>query len=429
LEKTRDDASPLRGEPGGGWPQGHPLPLPEWEWDPGWGPSSPTAGRPDEGRPGRGRGRGSGRPAVRVATVEAYEELASQVEHTTQQLLRDHHYNTVGNFLRFHSAYEERAGLGDHDVGRLYREYQPPITDEHHTCVGLGLTLMRQLASLRVPVPSAGVAAGAAAAAAAAEASLRDALHLVSCEEAIENPAVYLNEEPSPQTSEKEHVLVAARLDIGGRRGLLLLDPGYHVARVVTVMADGLYPHTGWFTQADEPDVRREYMYTLSPDEKYVLWTVRETRGERQSLSVNLVYIERAYLSAVDVTERRNIVYNFRTLLARNTKGQLTAGVYFPLAIVSAEGGPACTIFYTEGTAAGSRKRRVKIPFQSLLDPAQELGEEQDLALALCSQQLGLHDDGLEELLTKVASVMADTAFMQQVLDINSSIEEMSEDN
>lgn len=54
---------------------------------------------------------------------------------------------------------------------------------------------------------------------------------------------------------------------------------------------------------------------------------------------------------------------------------------------------------------------------------------EQDLALVLCSQQLGMHDDGLEELLTKVASVMADTTFMKQVLDINTSIEEMSEDN
>ncbi len=28
------------------------------------------------------------------------DELAARVEHTTQQLLRDHHYNTVGNFLR-----------------------------------------------------------------------------------------------------------------------------------------------------------------------------------------------------------------------------------------------------------------------------------------------------------------------------------------
>jgi len=174
-------------------------------------------------------------------------------------------------------------------------------------------------------------------------------------------------------------------------------------------------------------------MYTLSPDEKYVLWTVRETRGERQSLSCNLVYIEKAYLSAVDVTERRNIVYNFRSLLARNTKGQLTAGVYFPLAEVGRgkdngpNDGPSCTIFYTE--TGGNRKRRVKIPFQRLLDPTDELDVEKDLALVLCSQQLGMHDDQLEEILTEVASVMADATFMKQVLAINSAIEEMSEEN
>lgn len=59
----------------------------------------------------------------------------------------------------------------------------------------------------------------------------------------------------------------------------------------------------------------------------------------------------------------------------------------------------------------------------------QELEVEQDLALVLCSQQLGMHEDGLEDILTKVATVMADTTFMKQVLDINSVIEEMSEDN
>ncbi|XP_026280848.2 uncharacterized protein LOC113208174, partial [Frankliniella occidentalis] len=412
LETTWRNDSPLIGESGGGWPPGHPLPLPQWD-DPGWGPS-PTPEHPVEGRAGRGPGQvlgtgptGRGRPPVRVANVVDYEDLAARVEHTTQQLLRDHNYNTVGNFLRFYSAYSQRK---DRDVNRLFREYRPPITAAHHTCVGLGLTLVRQLGAL-------------------GRAGLRDALHLVSCEEAIENPAAYLSAAPDASTAEKEHVLVSARLDIGGRKGVLLLDPGYHVARVVTVMEDGMYPHTGWFTQSDEPEVRREYMYTLSPDGKYVLWTVRETRGERQSVSVNLVYIERAYLSAVDVTERRNIAYNFRSLLARNTKGQLTAGVYFPLAIVTAEDGPACTIFYTEVKEGASLKRRVKIPFRHLLDQTQELSVEQELALILCSQQLGMHDDQLEQVLTKVASVMADTTFMKQILDINNAIEEMSEEN
>lgn len=64
-----------------------------------------------------------------------------------------------------------------------------------------------------------------------------------------------------------------------------------------------------------------------------------------------------------------------------------------------------------------------------MLDPTQELNVEQDLALVLCSQQLGMDDDELEEIVTKLAAVMADTTFIKQVLDINGDIEEMSEDN
>lgn len=44
---------------------------------------------------------------------------------------------------------------------------------------------------------------------------------------------------------EKEHVLLALTFEIDGRNGVLLCDPGYHVGRVITVMCDGVYPHTG----------------------------------------------------------------------------------------------------------------------------------------------------------------------------------------
>lgn len=44
---------------------------------------------------------------------------------------------------------------------------------------------------------------------------------------------------------EKEHVLLAMKVEVDGRSGVLLCDPGYHVGRVVTVMGDGVYPHTG----------------------------------------------------------------------------------------------------------------------------------------------------------------------------------------
>lgn len=39
-------------------------------------------------------------PALTVPTVEQYEELAGSVELETQHLLREHRYDTIGNFLR-----------------------------------------------------------------------------------------------------------------------------------------------------------------------------------------------------------------------------------------------------------------------------------------------------------------------------------------
>lgn len=44
---------------------------------------------------------------------------------------------------------------------------------------------------------------------------------------------------------EKEHVLMCLKVEFGGRLGTLLCDPGYHVSRVVTIMSDGAYPHSG----------------------------------------------------------------------------------------------------------------------------------------------------------------------------------------
>lgn len=58
----------------GEWPEGHPLPLPSW---------------------------GSPKPALCVPSVEQYEDLASNVELTVQQLLQAHNYNSVGNLLRW----------------------------------------------------------------------------------------------------------------------------------------------------------------------------------------------------------------------------------------------------------------------------------------------------------------------------------------
>jgi len=63
--------------------------------------------------------------------------------------------------------------------------------------------------------------------------------------QSIDDVDGYVREEPCRTSVEKEHVLVALRVEVAGRPGILLLDPGYHIARAITVMSDGLYPHTG----------------------------------------------------------------------------------------------------------------------------------------------------------------------------------------
>jgi len=140
----------------------------------------------------------------------------------------------------------------------------------------------------------------------------------------------------------------------------MLLDPGYHVARVITVMADKLYPHTGWFTQSDEPTCKKEYNYCLcDKDLDYVEWHERKTRpGALEKMQIALIYVARPYLTAIDVTERRNLVYNYRSLLARDTKGHVTAGIYFPV-VLDINNTQTFTIFYQ--TSNG--KKRIKIEF------------------------------------------------------------------
>lgn len=237
--------------------------------------------------------------------------------------------------------YRDFKKSGESNLQNFYRKYQPLIVHQRHTCVGLGFELLRRLSSLDQKFP--GLASG---------------LYLVSCEETIGNIASYVGGPPAADSGEKEHVLVCLKIEINKRRGVMLLDPGYHVARVITVMEDKSYPHTGWFTQNDEPDGKQEYNYTLCQnDPDYVEWHERKTRTSafEQTHQVALIYVAMPYLTAIDVTERRNLVYNYRSLLARDTKGHLIAGIYFTLKLDA----PAFNILHQ--TTKG--KKKMKIPF------------------------------------------------------------------
>ncbi|KAJ9575052.1 hypothetical protein L9F63_007787, partial [Diploptera punctata] len=355
------------------WPEGHPLPLPSWD---------------------------SPKTALCVPNVEQYEELASNVELTVQQLLQAHNYNSVGNLIRF---YEEFRASRETNLTHFYRTYWPPITPEHYTCVGLALELLRRLSNLESKFPG-----------------LSSRLYLASCEESIEDVEGYIREEPCTTSVEKEHVLVALRVEVAGRPGVLLLDPGYHIARVVTVMVDGLYPNTGWFTQSDEPHCRKEYQYTLTSDGKYIVWRDRETRNGLESVSTAIIYINCPFLCPVTVTERRNLVYNFRSLLSRDTKGHLIAGIYFKI-------NDNATDSFTAFHQTGGNTNRVKMSFSKYLDTQRRCTG--DPAIALCGQQLGLPQGRLESIISSLAKLLADDSFRRQLLRINEDINEVACDN
>lgn len=69
----------------------------------------------------------------------------------------------------------------------------------------------------------------------------------------------------------------------------------------------------GWFTQSDEPHCRKEYKYQFNVhNTNYVEWHERETRGAVVKERLSLVYVARAYLSAVSVTEKRNLIWDLR---------------------------------------------------------------------------------------------------------------------
>ncbi|XP_059608305.1 uncharacterized protein LOC132256127 isoform X2 [Phlebotomus argentipes] len=299
----------------GAWPIDHPLPLPAWS--------------------------SRERPRLVVDKVWQYEELAAMTETVLQRMLEETFYDTVHNFLDFHGTFR---GSGGADLRLFFQHYTPPVNRRHHMCVSLAMEIVTRLADV---LPT-----------------LAEHLFIVSCEEAVESAEPYIANchkgrslEGASHSLEKEHALIAVHISVAGREGLMILDPGYHVARAVTVMKDLCYPHTGWFTQSDEPHCRREYCYSYSlHSTNFVEWSERTTRGSTVNHELALIYVERPYKTAIDVTVRRNLVYNFRSLLARNAKGRVCAGLYFPVVP-----GPDAqlTLFY-DGVNNASVKAKVK---------------------------------------------------------------------
>ncbi|XP_063854031.1 LOW QUALITY PROTEIN: uncharacterized protein LOC135096460 [Scylla paramamosain] len=132
-----------------------------------------------------------------------------------------------------------------------------------HTCVGLTCLLQTCLAALEDAYPG-----------------LKDATYKVGCEEEVDNIEWFCSGSVPPDTCEMEHVLLCIRVRLCGRAGVMLLDPGYHVGEVVTVMEDGRAPTTGFVQGGATSGVQRWYRYRAwGGNAAFVTWEVVTRRG------------------------------------------------------------------------------------------------------------------------------------------------------
>lgn len=137
---------------------------------------------------------------------------------------------------------------------------------------------------------------------------------------------------------------------------------------------------------------------------------------------MSLIYVGAPFTSPVDVTERRNLVYDFRSIVARDTKGTPLAGMHFKVKLSDALD---FTLFYR----VNGEKVRVKIPFAKINVDQPDLGltAYELQAVDTCTAQLHYAPGKLHTVIASCAQVMRDAHYIQQILDINENVNELME--
>ncbi|XP_054710101.1 uncharacterized protein LOC129219821 [Uloborus diversus] len=306
--------------------------------------------------------------------------------------LESHQYNTFGSFLTFYEAFLKQA----QPLEDFYKSYEPTIIPESLSCVGLSCSLVEIMKSTFENCYS----------------GLKSALFLASCEEMVMNVDEYTSFSPPSQIgSVKEHVLVVLKVMVEGREGFIVLDPGYHVNIPVIIMSDGMYPNTGWFLLSETAKSKKEYNYSIEGN--YILWHVKETRNGKINSWINLIYIGQKFTSYITVSEKRNLVFNFRTLVARDTKKPV-AGMYCNL-----EGEEKFTFFFNDDSY---NRQEVKIPFEYFQGARENNAFES--AIASCVMQLGFNEGLISEMIGRVIEAYFNPDFMPFVRIVNHDIDQ-----
>ncbi|GFT32447.1 uncharacterized protein NPIL_103091 [Nephila pilipes] len=329
---------------------------------------------------------------LEFSSLVTFEFFLEELRDILASELESHPYNTVGSFLAFYDAFLKQ-GL---PLDEFYRHYEPEILPDSLSCVGLGCSLIKNMKSVMENCYP----------------GLKSSLFLASCEEMVTEIDTYIScSPPSQSLSVKEHVLVVLKVLVEGREGYIVLDPGYHVNIPVIVMSDGLFPNTGWFLLSNTAKSKKEYNYTF--DANYIQWHVKETRSGKVNSWTNLVYVGRKFLNYINVSEKRNLVFNFRTIVKRNAK-QPVAGLYCNL-----EGDEKFTFFYHDESC---KRLEMKVPFDYFQGKRENNMFES--AISSCIAQIGFNDSLVSRMIDGVIEAYFNPSFMPFVRMLNTEIDE-----
>lgn len=214
-------------------------------------------------------------------------------------------------------------------------------------------------------------------------------------------------------SGEKEHVVVGVRFKIGDREGIMIADPGYHLGTVVTIMKDKKSPHTGLFALHNTFMSIKLHNYTFNlRNDNYIEWFEEDYRKKSYKAQTSLIYAERPFINSIAVTEKRNLAYTFKSWLKRDPKGNVMAGIYFPLNPKFEEATFTVIIGF---------RAKVKFLFQDFLD-IRDLPEDLLVIFDLLSKTMDCSKILLLTTIRQLAIVMSDKEFIEDIIILNSEI-------
>ncbi|XP_063892699.1 uncharacterized protein LOC135116566 isoform X1 [Helicoverpa armigera] len=330
-----------------------------------------------------------------------YRKVVASTENILRRLLVTKRYDSISNFLDLYEEYK-RSGCGS--LRDLYERYEATTRPQAlgDTCVGLALELMRRWQCLESRFPG-----------------LRAATCLMSCEETV--PYVCYDSEVCAGpfdllAPDKEHVMVGVHITLNGRLGILIADPGYHVARTITVMVDQQSPHTGWFNHITEPEQIKDYSYSFCEGSlSYVLWKEVINREGKYKYTTSLIYVGRPYCGGITVTEKRNLVYKLKSLVHRAHNGVSIAGLYVFLNTPFRDA--KINLFYYSKKAKIKKKYNLR-KFQDIASVEENILKK----INICNARMELPGGKLLTIINKLAKALSDESFTNQCNEINTYI-------